>query len=999
MSTNLRSLRRALALVAAMGILLLPAGVGASTAPLLAPVAPTLAAVGSIAAPAGFGVNAFLVSPNGERAYGISFGNIQEIDLASMSVTNVVELTGQPQIRLLSSDRSTVWIVTVINDEYFLQSLDLDSGEIGTPIALGGLASGLSYPSAIAVGSVGGVNTAFIGFAGYNDYFIDANDRNPRLVSVDLDTRVVANDPVDLVPKGVALGGSFGLALAADGTELYLSNGNEIAVLNTANFNAPHDLIDIPAGLLAVHDSHGPSSRGELYAAVGNGLVIYDLDSNTEPIGVSVGFIVQAFDVTANGDAVFGGEYATVVYFDRSENTVSTVDISAVLRRYRGQPNVSGQPNVVGLHVDENAEFGTCIFTANNYDSSYTAISVDGADCGPFGQRFDDLSPVPVNGSTTLTYTPPAVTDRAAPWQAIAVFADCKLVEVIEPPFSGSLTVDWADVAPATALDIRAYTAADLVAGSIGDDLTELTCSSPTVNASATTIGYPPLAADSIGAGDGISCASSGAQVYCWGNNGRGSIGDNTFEDRLVATLTSDVGTVPEPVLTTSLPGLTALDIDSGAEHTCALSNGTVFCWGSNSYGQLGVGLSDDWPVPRAVAANAGFLNTTVTSIAVGFDHTCAVESAKVYCWGTNGDGQLGDGTRDDSNLAHKVLDVDGVFSNADVTSIGAGAGHTCAVAAGSAYCWGYNGDGGLGDDTAATSLVPVKVAANGDVFANIEVTQVVAGEGATCALKGGSVYCWGYDHYGQLGWDGDGDSSIPILVLDNPDAAFVNTNVTRITGGESHFCALRGGVAFCWGDNGDGQLGDGTQQERSIPTRVADVDDGFTNAEVTDIDAGFEHTCAIASGKAFCWGSDPLGNGTENRSLSAVPVCCGVAGPGATGHDLRVQVTGAGSVTSDVGDIDCSDDCTTEFDDGQVVRLTATPADGYRFVRWTGACSGSGACVVSLAAAGSVTAIFESTELPATGGGWLLLPVVLGLLISGTVLSGLARRRATLRA
>ena len=399
------------------------------------------------------------------------------------------------------------------------------------------------------------------------------------------------------------------------------------------------------------------------------------------------------------------------------------------------------------------------------------------------------------------------------------------------------------------------------------------------------------------------------------------------------------------------------------------------------------------------MSANAGFTNTGVTAFSTGSEHACAIEAGAVYCWGSAGDNQLGDGTGNDSNVPLKVT-TNGGFTNTGVTSVGAGWAHTCAVQSGSVYCWGGNGDGEVGDGTTDDAALAVAVLDNADEgFANDNVTQVVASDEGTCAIRSGIVFCWGYDDYGKNGTDEDGDTSVPVRVLDNGDESFTNSGVSFLTAGEDHYCLLQSGVAFCWGYGSDGQLGNGAEDDQGLVVKVLAVADGFPNTGVTDIDAGFYHTCAIASGEVYCWGSGEdgqLGNGSDDSFSSPTPVCCAGAGGGGGGEqDVTLTLSGGnGTILFNGGPISCNATCTASFPTSTLVTLTAIPAPGYRFLGWSGACTGTGPCVVTIESALNVTALFGPAELPPTGSNPQLMLWALTMLGLGFGLQQFARRR-----
>lgn len=287
----------------------------------------------------------------------------------------------------------------------------------------------------------------------------------------------------------------------------------------------------------------------------------------------------------------------------------------------------------------------------------------------------------------------------------------------------------------------RAYCWGDNRNGQIGDGSTAET-TTPIAVSTFSVLRWIRLT--QISAGAWHTCAlSRGGRAYCWGANHDGQQGDGTTIDRLTPVAV-DTGT--------ALRHLRLTQISAGAFHTCALSReGRAYCWGLNSSGQLGDGSMATRTVPIAVDTTGVLRGVRLVAIAAGGLHTCALSTAgRVYCWGDNG-GQVGDGTTID-RPSPVAVDTSGVLAEATVTRIAAGSDHTCALSRrGRVYCWGRNPDGGIGDGTTTDRLSPVAVDTSG-VLSGVTLVGVVAGGFHTCATaRDRRVYCWGAN-WGALG-------------------------------------------------------------------------------------------------------------------------------------------------------------------------------------------------------------------------------------------------------
>ncbi|WP_437681521.1 hypothetical protein [Sorangium sp. So ce131] len=391
-----------------------------------------------------------------------------------------------------------------------------------------------------------------------------------------------------------------------------------------------------------------------------------------------------------------------------------------------------------------------------------------------------------------------------------------------------------------------------------------------------------------VAAGNEHTCAVIGiGKLKCWGENGNAQLGLGDLEDRgdEPAEMDSDL-----PLVNLGA-GKTVMAVAAGQSHTCAiLDDRSVKCWGSNSYGQLGLGSTTS-PVGRAssemgdnlAAVKLGTDKAAVT-IAAGQSHTCAfLNDGSVKCWGYNAYGQLGLGSttsyvgRASSEMGDNLAAVNFGTDKAAV-AIAAGESHTCAILDDrSVKCWGSNNYGQLGLGS-TTSYVGRASNEMGDNLAAVNLgtdkaaVAIAAGQSHTCALlDDGSVKCWGSNIYGQLGL-GSTTSYVGRASNEMGDnLAAVNLGSDKaavaIAAGQSHTCAfLNDSSVKCWGHNAYGQLGLGSttsyvgRASNEMGDNLAAVNLG-TGKTAVAVAAGQSHTCAILSdSSAKCWGSNNIG-------------------------------------------------------------------------------------------------------------------------------------------
>ena len=335
-----------------------------------------------------------------------------------------------------------------------------------------------------------------------------------------------------------------------------------------------------------------------------------------------------------------------------------------------------------------------------------------------------------------------------------------------------------------------------------------------------------------------------------------GELGDGTTINR----------STPVPISDVTNTVWTA--VSAGSNHTCALSNaGKISCWGNNDWGQLGDGTTTTRNTPVSISDDG---LTKWVAVSAGYAHTCALnEAGKIFCWGDNlSYGDLGNGTGMSSYVPVAISD-DG---HTKWTAVSAGVSISCALTdAGKVFCWGADGDGELGNGTnTKMSAIPVALQNGG----NVKWTAVSAFWEHACALSdAGLISCWGRNSEGQFGDGTETSSNIPVAVhsvttITNMASLPAATKWTSVTPGAMCTCALsESGKMYCWGDNDFGKLGNGTNRNGTlVPTIISDGG----NKTWVSVTAGFHHSCALSNdGHIYCWGENTfgeVGNGTTTE-------------------------------------------------------------------------------------------------------------------------------------
>jgi len=306
--------------------------------------------------------------------------------------------------------------------------------------------------------------------------------------------------------------------------------------------------------------------------------------------------------------------------------------------------------------------------------------------------------------------------------------------------------------------------------------------------------------------------------------------------------------------------------VDGGTGGTTT-TTGILAEWGNDDRDQLGLGPLPDptktiFATPINLAPGGLLEGKVVTDVGSSGSHSCAVADGEVYCWGWGDYGQLGDGNT--AMTVSRPVKVVGL-SGKTITSLTVAGRSTCVLADGTPYCWGDNGWGQLGNGTSDNSAVPVPVDTTGDLSGKT-VKKIVQGDAAGCALDTtNGVYCWGNGYDGEVG-SGIAEGPLsPKLISGSGALAGKTITDIAITGQLS--CAIADGAPYCWGPNWDAQI-DSTYNEILSPVPVAMTGDA-AGKTFTSITTSWKDACAIATDKnVYCWGNGSygeLGNGTTS--------------------------------------------------------------------------------------------------------------------------------------
>jgi len=334
---------------------------------------------------------------------------------------------------------------------------------------------------------------------------------------------------------------------------------------------------------------------------------------------------------------------------------------------------------------------------------------------------------------------------------------------------------------------------------------------------------------------------------------------------------------------------LTFVSVSAGSDHTVAVdSDGNVWAWGKNYYGQLGDGtnITKSVPVRVRIDADEEEYLSGITNVAAGYNHTVALDrNGNVWAWGRNDHGQLGDGAHGlepDKSRAVRVKGPGGIELLSGIVAIAAGYEHSVALDGnGNVWTWGNNSWGQLGDNTDIRKNTPVQVLSSDGKGTLSGIIGITAGGAHTIALDvGGNVWAWGSNFLGQLGIGTFGPDDLeitPVKVKGLSGEGYLS-NIKVIIAGDAHSIALdNNGNVYAWGNNSYGQLGIGSDFNLRTPHRVKGFEgEGFLT-EMETIAAGGSHSLAAdESGNVWAWGkcdNGQLGAGHLGLIWKTTPV------------------------------------------------------------------------------------------------------------------------------
>ncbi len=359
-----------------------------------------------------------------------------------------------------------------------------------------------------------------------------------------------------------------------------------------------------------------------------------------------------------------------------------------------------------------------------------------------------------------------------------------------------------------------------------------------------------------------ISAITESGDLYCWGYNNHGQAGNGSTINQLI----------PLKILSNiKLISYSHADYTSYYDYySCSISaitkNGDLYCWGYNSHGQVGNGTIEDQLIPFEVLSGVKSVSYSYYSYAYSYylySVSAIMENGDLYCWGYNGNGEIGNGTTKDQLIPFRVLSNVKSVSYSYYSHYTSSSSVSAITENGDLYCWGYNGNGQIGNGTTKNQLTPFKV------LSNVKYVSYSLSYSISAITESGDLYCWGRNNCGEVGNGSTDKQMTPVKVLSNVKS--ISYSYADPGGASSSVSAIKeNGDLYCWGLNEDGEVGNDSTTKQTIPVKVLSDVKSVSYSDYSSV------TAITENGDLYCWGynsSGQVGNGTAENQLTPYKV------------------------------------------------------------------------------------------------------------------------------
>ncbi len=339
-----------------------------------------------------------------------------------------------------------------------------------------------------------------------------------------------------------------------------------------------------------------------------------------------------------------------------------------------------------------------------------------------------------------------------------------------------------------------------------------------------------------ISSGQNHSCGITEGKLYCWGNNEYGQLGLGNFDNQTTMQQVGDATNWSS--------------IHLGYNSSCGIRDGDLYCWGNNLFNKLGIIGERSYNSPQKIEGSSW------SSVSVGETHSCGIKSGKLYCWGLNEYGELGFGYDDEDEDVDELTGrpMEEVGSDTNWQKVAVALYTSCGIkSGGKLYCWGSNNAGALGVNSNKSKYSSPQRVGKSENWQDIDMNGGADEEDyypIVCGIDSGKLYCWGSSEYGKLGTGDD-------IEQDSPQRVGNADNWSSVKLGETHGCAIADGSLYCWGNNSSGQLGFKNSEDEynhEYPKKI----ENFSNWK--NVSSGGDHNCGLKDDSLYCWGKNNYG-------------------------------------------------------------------------------------------------------------------------------------------